>query len=185
MKYIISTIAFLIPSLVLGHEGHQQASMGMGLASGLLHPLLGLDHLLSLIAVAFFASRLSGKQKYLVPLSFIGLMMVGFFSAHAGIHFIAASTIESLISISLVTAAVIVFAGHWMQNHAAFNTIAAWAFTGFAAFHGMAHGIEIPVGADALMFASGFSIACGIAISISYLLISALSQRLNAPQNAS
>lgn len=173
MKYIISLVMLSLSSLVLGHEGHEQTSMSMGWVSGMLHPLLGLDHLLSLIAVAVLVTRLKGKQKVMVPMTFIALMMFGYFTAHGGLHVLTVATIEMVISASLIVAAILLVVGHMVQRHGAFNQIAAWAFTGFAVFHGMAHGIEIPVGANASMFALGFAMACALVIAGTYGIVQA------------
>jgi hydrogenase/urease accessory protein HupE len=48
----------------------------------------------------------------------------------------------------------------------------------------MAHGIEIPVEASALAFAAGFSLACGLAISASYIVIKFVSQRFRVYQKS-
>ncbi len=163
MKYIIAALAFVLPSMVLAHSGHDQASLSVGLAGGFLHPLLGLDHLLTLIAVGVLSVRIEGKQKYVIPLSFMALMLAGFFTAHASMHLISAGTIEMLIIVSLLAAGLFVVLANSLLRSGVFRKVAAWTVTGFAAVHGMAHGLEIPAGADAQGFALGFAVA-GISI---------------------
>jgi urease accessory protein len=168
MKLLAVSIAVFIPSLVMAHAGHDSTTMSMGILSGALHPLLGLDHLLSLIAVGVLCSRLNGKQKYLVPLSFVGLMLAGFMFTHAGQHLVSVATIEMLIAASLIMAAVFVVLGKVLQKSSRFHHIAAWSVTAFASVHGMAHGLEIPAGASAMGFATGFAIACLIVLAAAY-----------------
>ncbi len=159
MKYIIAALTLVLPSIVFAHSGHDQASLSVGFSGGFLHPLLGLDHLLTLIAVGVLSVRIEGKQKYMIPLSFMALMLAGFFTAHSSMHLISAGTIEMLIIVSLLAAAVFVALGHSLLRSGVFNKVAAWTVTSFATVHGLAHGLEIPAGADAQGFALGFAVA--------------------------
>lgn len=54
----------LLPGLALAHEGHTHAS---GFAAGLAHPLGGLDHLLAMVAVGFWAAHLGGNARWQLP----------------------------------------------------------------------------------------------------------------------
>jgi urease accessory protein len=158
MKYIIAALTLIFPSVVLAHSGHDHTSLSVGLAGGFLHPLLGLDHLLTLIAVGVLSVRIEGKQKYMIPLSFMALMLVGFFTAHSSMHLISTGTVEMLILVSLIAAGVFVVLGHSLLRSGVFNKMAAWTVTCFAAVHGLAHGLEIPAGADAQGFTLGFTV---------------------------
>ena len=55
-----------------------------GLWSGFIHPLMGLDHLLALIAVGIMGARVGGKKGMALAASFIVMMLVGFYAGHAG-----------------------------------------------------------------------------------------------------
>jgi urease accessory protein len=160
IKLMTVMSAGLISSLAIAHPGHEGTVISTGVLSGALHPLLGLDHLLSLIAVGILSTRLQGKQKYLVPLCFVGLMLAGFVFAHAGLHLISVATMESMILVSLGMAAMFMLLGQVLQNNTRFHEVSAWCMTAFASIHGMAHGLEIPAGASALGFAAGFSLMC-------------------------
>ena len=50
-----------------------------GFAGGLLHPLLGIDHLLAMVAVGVWAAQLGGSAVWKVPLAFIGTLLLGAF----------------------------------------------------------------------------------------------------------
>lgn len=186
MKYFIGLLAVLTPALGFAHSGHDSivmsvATISNSMAAGFLHPLLGLDHLLSLIAVGVLASRLTGKQRFLIPIGFVSLMLIGFFTAHGGIHMVSAGSIEMLITLSLAVAALLVVAGKLLQANNSFNVISAWVLTAFASIHGMAHGLEIPAGSSAAMFALGFAAACFMAITLSIIstrLYAAMNQHL-------
>ncbi|MAZ88574.1 MAG: hypothetical protein CL693_13115 [Cellvibrionaceae bacterium] len=150
----------LTPVMALAHSGHEATSMLSGLVSGALHPLLGLDHLLALLLVGALASQLQGQQRWGVVVAFVGLMGVGFFSAHAGIHAVSSGTVETLITTSLVVGALLLLVGQLakrsLQNNTLLSRVSAWGMTAFAAFHGVAHGLEIPAGSALSGFGVGF-----------------------------
>jgi len=163
MKMIKSALllaSIATPSLALAHSGHESTSMLSGLAAGALHPLLGLDHLLALLLAGGLASQLQGQQRWLIPLAFVGVVALGFFSAHAGLHAISAGTVEALISSSLVVGALLLVSGQVakrrMSKTSALSSMSAWIMTGFAAVHGFAHGLEVPAGAALSGFGLGF-----------------------------
>lgn len=170
VKSLAVFIAVFIPSLAMAHGGHESTSMSAGMLAGVIHPLLGIDHLLSLMAVGLLSARLNGMQKYLVPLSFVGLMIAGFMFAHAGQHLVSVATIEMLIVISLLMAGVFVLLGKVFQQGSRFHEVAAWCVTAFASVHGMAHGLEIPAGASAMGFVTGFAIACLMVTGVVHLV---------------
>lgn len=160
----------LAPNLALAHPGHDATSMLGGLTAGALHPLLGLDHLLMLLLVGGLASQLQGAQRWLLVLSFIGLMALGFFSAHAGVHAISTGVVEALISASLVVGALLLCVGQlakrYLKKTALLSSLSAWGMTGFAVFHGFAHGLEIPTGSALSGFAVGFLVVSASLIAV-------------------
>src|SRR6266478_7646633 len=72
----------LTPSVALAHAGHGDAS---GLMNGFAHPITGIDHVLAMVAVGALSAQLGGRALWLVPLSFVGLMVVGGALGMAGI----------------------------------------------------------------------------------------------------
>lgn len=174
--------AIMLPSLALAHSGHENTLISTGVLMGMLHPLLGLDHLLSLIAVGVLSARLNGKQKCLVPLCFVALMLLGFTFAHAGMHLVPMGAVEMLITASLVMAAILIVAGKCLFQSSRFNIVAAWGLTLFASMHGMAHGLEIPVEASAFGFAVGFSVLCLMVMACVQKVVQALTKVVVQPQ---
>ncbi|MDA0218330.1 MAG: HupE/UreJ family protein [Proteobacteria bacterium] len=133
-----------------------------GLAAGFTHPLLGLDHLLAMIAVGLFAAARGGKALWLVPLAFVAMMAGGGALAMAGIQ---VPMVELGIALSVVVL------GAAVALRLSLPVAGAMALVGaFALFHGHAHGAEIPAGASALTYAAGFVAATamlhGIGIAI-------------------
>ena len=56
---------------------HEQSGVAGGLASGLLHPLTGLDHLIAMVAVGIWGAQLGGAAIWVLPITFPMVMAVG------------------------------------------------------------------------------------------------------------
>ena len=125
-----------------------------GLTHGFAHPLGGIDHVLVMVAVGLFAAHLGRRALWLVPLSFISMMVIGgaFGMAGIGLPFV-----EIGIGLSVVVLGLAVACGFHLP------TAAAMALVGlFAIFHGHAHGAEMPETASGLAYGAGFALATAL-----------------------
>src|SRR5262245_58022752 len=75
-----SLLLLFAPSWAAAHPGHVE-----GFDGGLLHPLMGLDHLLAMVAVGILAARIGGRGLWLVPGAFLGAMVLGGLAAAGGL----------------------------------------------------------------------------------------------------
>ncbi|MCB0996985.1 MAG: HupE/UreJ family protein [Acidimicrobiales bacterium] len=129
------------------HTGHG----GNGLVDGVLHPLLGLDHLLAMVAVGVLASLTARKLAvWTLPVAFVGGMVAG---GGLGIAGVPAPGAEVAIAASVALLGVAVaadgrIARGWLP--------AAVAVFGLA--HGHAHGAEAPTTAHPALYVVGFVI---------------------------
>jgi urease accessory protein len=130
------------------HTGEHTAS---GFASGLAHPLRGLDHLLAMIAVGLWAAQQGGRALWAVPVAFVGAMLLGGGLAALGWGL---PHVETAIALSVLVLGVLV-ATRRQWTVTAGMAIAA----GFALFHGYAHGLEMPQAASPVGYALGFVLA--------------------------
>jgi urease accessory protein len=149
MRPVISTTlaaAFaLAPTGALAHVGHGSAS---GLMHGFTHPITGIDHVLAMVAVGVLAVQLGGRALWLVPLSFVGIMVIGGALGMAGIPLPFA---ELGVALSVVIFGLAIALPFRLQR------LAAVALAGFfALFHGHGHGAEMPAAASALYYTMGF-----------------------------
>ncbi|QOF69464.1 HupE/UreJ family protein [Aminobacter sp. SR38] len=138
----------LAPSLANAHTGLGHVD---GFAHGFAHPLGGLDHVLAMVMVGLLASQLGGRARWLVPASFVAVIVLG---GALGLAGIAVPSVELGIGLSIVVLGGVV----------AFNlragVAAAMALVGFfAVFHGYAHGAEMPESASGLSYGLGFVLA--------------------------
>lgn len=132
----------------MAHEG-QVIRLGSFLA-GLTHPVLGLDHLLAMLAVGIVSAQIGGKAIWTVPATFVVVMAVGGLIGTADLA-LGGSVIENGIAASVVLLGIVIA----VERNLAIGL--AMAIVGvFAMFHGYAHGAEIPTVARPLLYAFGF-----------------------------
>ena len=80
---LLATAALLTASATaMAHPGHTEG----GFTSGLLHPMLGLDHLLAMAAIGFWSVRQSKLMKNATPAFVIGGMVFGAALAWGGLR---------------------------------------------------------------------------------------------------
>lgn len=149
----------LLPSLAHAHIG--VGSVG-GFAHGFAHPFGGLDHLAAMVAVGLWAAQLGGRALWAVPLTFVGVMVVG---GALGMMGIALPFAEQGIVLSVLLLGVMIAASVrlplWLSS----------VLVGlFAVCHGHAHGSEMPAEATAATYALGFVLATASLHALGVLL---------------
>jgi urease accessory protein len=147
-KLILSTAALVaMTGLAEAHAGHGAA----GFAYGFAHPFTGIDHIVTMVAVGLFAAMLGGKARYLVPTSFVVMMMAGASMAFNGftVPFVETGIIASMIVLSAAVAL------RWNAS----VSLAMGLCGFFAVFHGFAHGTEMPHGLAGFEYGAGFALA--------------------------
>ena len=151
MRALLALLLIALPSAAFAHTGHGDAA---GFIHGFMHPVGGLDHVLAMVAVGIFACVLGGRALWLVPLSFVAMMTVGF---GLGLGHVDVPFVELGIALSSVVIGGVAALGRPVP------VVAASALVGvFAIFHGHAHGAEMPVGASGLEYAAGFVAATAL-----------------------
>lgn len=148
----ITLLALLCtPLLAQAHPEH--AHVG-GLALGLSHPVGGLDHLLAMLAVGLWASQLGGRARWLMPVLFVGFMLIG---AGLGMNGLALPMVEQGIVASVVVLGLLLLWAKRLPLAPGATLIAV-----FAMMHGVAHGAEMPVSTDAMLYMAGFAISTAL-----------------------
>ncbi len=82
MRKLLALAALLAPSAALAHTGI--GAHGAPFVSGLLHPLLGPDHLLAMVAVGIFAAMTGGRAVVPIRRASSRAMLVGGFLGFGG-----------------------------------------------------------------------------------------------------
>lgn len=151
MRLLLSLLLIAIPTAAFAHTGHGDTS---GFLHGFMHPVGGLDHVLAMVAVGVFAFILGGRALFLVPLSFVGMMAVGFLIGANGVN---VPFVELGIALSSIVIGGVAALGRPVPVAAAMGLVGV-----FAIFHGHAHGAEMPAGAGGLDYALGFMAATAL-----------------------
>ena len=131
---------------------------------GLLHPVLHVEHILSILALGFWSGQAIGRGQWLTPLTFAGAVLIG---AVLGLFSIALPSASIIIYASMVILGVFV-AARLRLPITAMVPIAAV----FGLFHGWAHGagmlenLEKPV-----LFVLGIGVALGLLLFYSVQLL--------------
>ena len=136
-------LALLAAPLAQAHPGHGPAD----LAAGLMHPFTGFDHLLAMVAVGIWAAQMGGKARWALPAGFVGAMALGALVGTLG--FVPPGVEWAILG------SVFVF-GLLISGAAKLPIGAGIALTALAgAVHGIAHGAELPLQANAISFLGG------------------------------
>jgi urease accessory protein len=146
---------FVIIAALLTASTAAQAHVAIGDTAGFMrgieHPMSGIDHILAMVAVGLFAAHLGGRALWLVPLSFVSMMVGGGALGMAGDPLPFG---EVGVGLSVVVFGITVALSFDIP------TAAAMVLVGFfAIFHGHAHGAEMPVSASGLKYGVGFVVA--------------------------
>ena len=109
---------------------------GGGILSGFLHPILGLDHLLAMVAVGFLSAQMGGRAIWTVPVAFVGVMLIG---GVMGILGVPVPFVEYGITGSVLLLGIAILANRGIPEWLAITVVGIFSF-----FHGHAHGTELP-----------------------------------------
>lgn len=114
--------------VALGLSAHPGHETDTGLAVGLLHPMLGLDHLLAMVTVGLLAARLGSHWRWLLPATFVTAMGLG----GATLAQISATPVEWAVPASVIVLGMLVAAAKAPRVALALCAVAG-------AIHGHAH----------------------------------------------
>lgn len=148
---MLATIAILIlPLTILFH-----VDPGLGILSGFLHPILGLDHLLAMVTVGLLSAQIGGRAIWTVPVAFVALMALGGILGLVGIPL---PGVELGIAISVILLGVALLISRNFPLAAMMIIIGL-----FGLLHGHAHGVEVPSLTDGFLlifaYVVGFLVA--------------------------
>jgi urease accessory protein len=144
----LGLFVLLISNTALAHTGLGAPAT---LASGFVHPLIGLDHLLAMVAVGLWAAQLGGRALYALPAAFLSVMLLGGLLGMGGLALPAVEIV--ILGSVLVLGATIAFGRPLPWG------LASAVVGGFALSHGFAHGAEMPAAASAMAYGAGFLLA--------------------------
>jgi len=135
-------------------EAHTGTGLSGGFSSGFMHPILGWDHIIAMVAVGIWGAFLGSSAIWILPVTFPLVMAFG---GAMGVASVPIPSVETGIAISAIAlGAMVAFAARppiW---------VAALIVGIFAIFHGYAHGAELPNAANPLAYSLGFVLSTGL-----------------------
>lgn len=154
MQYSRLLAAVLLILFTGSASAHTGSGLGDGFISGFMHPILGWDHVVAMVAVGLWGAFLGRTAIWVLPVVFPLVMAFG---GALGVMGVPIPAVETGIAASaVVLGAMVAFAVRppiW---------VAAVVVGAFAIFHGHAHGTELPDAASPLTYSLGFVIATGL-----------------------
>jgi urease accessory protein len=151
MKRFLLSLLLVVPGLAFAHAPE---GAGGGFLTGFLHPILGFDHLIAMVAVGLWGAFLGDRALWILPIVFPSIMAVG---AAIGIMGLEIPLVEFVIALSGVVLGALI-----ALRFKAPLAIAMVLVGIFALFHGYAHGTEMPGQISAITYGAGFVIGTGL-----------------------
>lgn len=156
MLMLLGTLAF--PAIAFAHPGHDMANF----ASGFAHPFTGIDHLLVMLAVGYWAGQSLSAARWQMPMLFVVFMLGGVVlgSVISGLAFVEVAIAVSVLAMGLV-----------ILLNTSINWIWQLALTTiFALLHGFVHGQELVAAGNGLAAVAGMLLATTILLSLGVYL---------------
>lgn len=166
-RIVTLTLALsLVPALAQAHPGH---GTGASFLAGAVHPLVGVDHLMALLAAGLLAWRMGGVARTGIVLAFPALLALGALAGLAGFEF---ALTETMILLSIAVLGLLALRPPRRLPAMVIGTTAL-----FALFHGHAHGLEAASGTAASGFVIGLALASALVIVATMLVAQAVRTR--------
>jgi urease accessory protein len=146
----VSLICLAAATPALAHVGHGHTT---GFASGLVHPILGTDHLLAMLAVGLWSGFVLSQRVWLGAAVFLAAMATGAAASWAGL---ALPLVETGIVASVVLFGLLTMLSARGQS-AVLTRASLGLIAVFALLHGHAHASE--AAGNALAYLAGFLVA--------------------------
>jgi urease accessory protein len=168
VRHLLSALSLcLLPAVAFAHPGHDAE----GLVAGMMHPWLGMDHMIAMLAVGMWASQQNGRVRWAMPISFVGMMVIG-----AGIGF---SDLHLGATEQMIAASVCVF-GLVLSSLIRLPVLLSVVIVGsLAVFHGYAHATEA-TGGNTSSYMVGFVVSTALLHAAGFGAATLLSQHQRA-----
>lgn len=147
---LAAAVLVIAPAASVAHDGHKTS----GLSEGFMHPLAGVDHFVTMVAVGLVSVVVGGGAIWRVPTTFVLLLAVGGVVGFRGLE---------LVGVELWILASLTLFGMTLVTQPDLRlswTLVAVALFGFA--HGNAHGLELPVTVSPVGYTAGFVAASAV-----------------------
>ena len=138
------TTVLLAPAMAWAHTQGPSTS----LVEGFMHPFMGPDHVLAMLAVGVWAAQLGARAVWAVPSAFCTAMLAGNALGWIGIE---GPAVEPLVAATVLALGILI-----MSGFRASVVEGALLAAAFALFHGAAHMAEARATANLVVYGAGF-----------------------------
>lgn len=160
------TLAASLAVVALGalpSQAHGTAAAGA--MAGLTHPLLGVDHLLMLLALGTAASQLSFQ---VLPWALGG----GLIGALCGLNGWSVPLVETLAALAVMAVAAVTLAGSRRgETPRALQLLASLVVGGGMGIHALLHGLEAPASGSGLLWWGGALLSSVVVCGVTAMLL--------------
>ena len=166
MKRLMFIVLMSLPCLA---HAHSLQFSSVTWFSGFMHPLQGLDHILTMLAVGFWAALLRQRAFWLLPLTFLIVMSLGGIVGSLGVE------LPNAENWLLMTSALLIA---FIMIKSVFSIGINALIVGCSAFfHGYAHGVELAENSELLPYSLGFVTSTLLLHGLGIVLMLMLKQR--------
>ncbi len=156
---VLVTLTSLVSLPVSAHTG---VSVEHGLYEGLVHPLIGLDHLLVMLGIGLWSVKQRHQPLWLLPIVFLLMMILGAAIQQAGYIL---NTAEVWVALSVL------FSGWLVWKKGSDSALLSVLITAvFAVSHGYVHVAELELDANITTYALGFLISTTALLSLGVIM---------------
>ena len=134
----------LAPAVAWAHPRGPSTS----LIDGFMHPIMGIDHVLAMVAVGVWAAQMGARAVWAVPAAFCTAMIAG---GMLGLIGIEGPAVEPLVAATVLALGILI-----MSGFRASVVEGALLAAAFAVFHGAAHMAEATATANLVFYGAGF-----------------------------
>lgn len=142
---------FLMQPLVVEAHPLHWAAESLGFIGGLLHPVSGADHLLTMLAVGLWIAQTPGLWRGLLPLGFVVAMAIG-----CGLTLVSVEipSAEAVTMVAISTLGLSLVLGARVPLGVGLFNIGL-----VAVLHGYLHAYDMWLDTDAFAYSAGFALA--------------------------
>lgn len=165
----VSAISVSIPAIAMAHPGHHGDGGALpSLASGFLHPLSGMDHMMLALAMGWLAFSLGAHRAKAPALAFLAALAVG---ALCGRWISGGTGLEIAISLTILAAG-----GVMLRDRLRGLGLLSIVAVAGGSIHGLAHGAEALPGVSFATYAIGLLVSTALLLGAGALLQHAFSR---------
>ncbi|MGR8980137.1 MAG: HupE/UreJ family protein [Gammaproteobacteria bacterium] len=172
---IIFAVAVLLMKAIPA-QAHTDIGMTTGYLNGFVHPLLGMDHVLTMLGIGLWGRILGGRLCFLLPAAFVIMMACGVVVNFAGFY---VGLAETGIAASMMILGLLLCLDRRLKTGWALALVILSAVG-----QGYVHADEIDKGSDAIFYMAGFLSSTTLLLGLGAAVGCLSSSGLNRTQKA-